>query len=109
MMGRRRAGRRAGRARAAEPPLPLAPVDLLAGLAPGVELAADDVPAGIAPRRTARSASTTVAEVGRLLRTGDGTIRRLIRTTVVRPRERRRAAEIDRPGVLPRTRRRPGE
>jgi hypothetical protein len=83
-------------------PIALEPVDLLAGLAPGLELQADEP----------LPASTTVAETGRLIRSGDGTIRRLIRTRVLRPAERsstRPSADTDRAGVLPRTREKPGE
>ncbi|HYR95259.1 MAG TPA: hypothetical protein VEM57_00930 [Candidatus Binatus sp.] len=109
-MGR---GRRKGIRGAAEDPGPIAlePVDLLAGLAPGLELQADDLPAALDPDGPA-TASTTVAEAGRLIRSGDGTIRRLIRTRVLRPGERspgRGAAETDRAGVLPRTPDKPGE
>jgi len=45
-MGR---GRRGGDQREREAPIPLDPVDLLAGLAPGVELQTDDLPPGIDP------------------------------------------------------------
>ena len=105
------------RARRAPKPVPLAlaPVDLLAGLAPGVELRADDLPPGIDEESTARTplpASLTVAEAGRLIRSGDGTIRRLIRTTLLGPEKRsaaREDADTDRAGVLPRTPGKPGE
>src|SRR5204863_307368 len=68
------------RARRAPKPVPLAlaPVDLLAGLAPGVELHADDLPPGIDEESAARTplpATLTVAEAGRLIRSGEGTIR----------------------------------
>lgn len=104
-----------GRRRRSAPPIPTEPIDLLAGLAPGVELAADEVPAGVGAEADApQEATLTVAEAGRMLRTGDGTIRRLIRTTVLRPdesagRRRRGVADDDRAGVVPRTRQRPGE
>jgi len=99
------------RARRAPTPAPLAlePVDLLAGLAPGVELHADDLPPGIDEESAARTplpASLTVAEAG------EGTIRRLIRTTVLTPEKRpaaRERADTDRAGVLPRTPGKPGE
>ncbi len=105
------------RARRAPKPVPLAlaPVDLLAGLAPGVELHADDLPPGIDAESSARTplpASLTVAEAGRLIRSGEGTIRRLIRTTVLTPEKRpaaRERADADRAGVLPRTPGKPGE
>jgi len=121
--GRSRSGPRARRRRAREPAeergrvLPLKPVDLLAGLAPGVELHADDLPPGIdgdTPSEAARPASTTVAQAGKLLRSGDTTIKRLIRTAVLEPREARSdpgtcERDVDRAGVLPRTRAKPGE
>jgi hypothetical protein len=79
----------------------------LAGLAPGVELHADGVAS------TGETATTSVTEAGRLLRSGDATIRRLIRTRVLEPSHAPDAeavdAEVDRAGVPPRTRRRPGE
>jgi len=103
------------RRRAPRPaPIALEPVDLLAGLAPGVVLRADDLPPGIdaeSSARTPQSATLTVAEAGRLIRSGDGTIRRLIRTTVLGPEKRpaREGADTDRAGVPPRTARKPGE
>jgi hypothetical protein len=106
------ARRRRGRSRGARP-LPLAPVDLLAGLAPGIELGADDLPPGIASdARTPAPATTTVAETGKLIRSGDRTVRRLIRTTVLGPGDAvgtRDDADTDRAGVVPRTRDKPGE
>ena len=102
-------GRRKPRPRARRAPKPvplaLAPVDLLAGLAPGVELHADDLPPGIDEESAARTplpATLTVAEAGRLIRSGEGTIRRLIRTTVLTPEPRpaaRKSADTDRAGV----------
>ena len=88
---------------AAEPPIPCEPVDLLAGIAPGVELAADE--------DAGEPASMTVAEAGKLLRSGDDTIRRLIRTATLRPAApgAPRTDEVARAGVPPRTRDRPGE
>jgi hypothetical protein len=111
-VARRRARRGERRGGPSEPaaPIPLDPVDLLAGLAPGVELRADtrapgDAGGGAAP--------TTVAETGRLLRSGDATIRRLIRSAVLTPGETRaepgERAEPERAGVPPRSRKRPGE
>ncbi len=106
--GRRKPGRRS----AAPPPLPIEPVDLLAGLAPGVELHADDLPPGIDPQAPSDGplpATMTVAEAGRLIRRGEGTVRRLIRTTVVGAERRPDDVEADRAGVLPRTPDKPGE
>ena len=71
-----------------EPPIPLTALDLLAGLAPGVELHADDLPPGIDPDcevDAAQVATMTVADAGKLLRCGEATIRRLIREAVLRP------------------------
>jgi hypothetical protein len=106
--------------RSPEPPIPLTAVDLLAGLAPGVELHADDVPPGIDPDgelAAAQVATMTVADAGKLLRCGEATIRRLIREAVLRPvpgvdgsRVRRADVEaLQRAGVLPRSAKRPGE
>jgi len=98
-----------------EAPIPLDPVDLLAGLAPGVELQADDVPSRLADRSgrvPPAPALTTVAETGKLLRTGDATVRQLIRSAAIEPalgRRRRRRGERERAGVVPRSRARPGE
>jgi excisionase family DNA binding protein len=66
-------------------PIPLKPVSLLAGIAPGLELETDDLPPGIAGNAEAEPAYVTVDEVGRLLRMNEATIRRLIRTAVIRP------------------------
>jgi hypothetical protein len=100
-------------------PIPLAPVDLLAGLAPGVELGADALPPGLDPEwpaGTPVAARVTVGEVGKLLRSGDRTLRGLIRRPGLGPapagqagRAEGRDVEVCRAGVLPRTRRRPGE
>lgn len=83
-MGRRREDRRLyeddGKA-----PIPLDPVHLLAGLAPGLELTADDLPPGIAGNPRAEEAMVTVEELGRMLRVNESTVRRLIRTAVIRP------------------------
>ena len=59
-------------------PIPLEPVDLLAGLAPGVELHADGL---LEDDDEAERATATVAEAGRMIRAGelaprDWTIRR---------------------------------
>ncbi|HWP66105.1 MAG TPA: helix-turn-helix domain-containing protein [Candidatus Limnocylindria bacterium] len=66
-------------------PIPLEAVHVLAGLAPGMELTADDLPPGIAGNETAEEAMVTVEELGRLLRVSESTVRRLIRTAVIRP------------------------
>jgi excisionase family DNA binding protein len=114
----RRRERAGGEERApAGPPIPLAPVDLLAGIAPGVELHADGIPPGIASADEPADATMSVAEAGRLLRCGDATIRRLIRTAVLRPVEaagdirfrRQDVEDLARAGVVPRTPQRPGE
>ncbi len=94
------------------PPIPLDPVDLLAGLAPGVELHADDAPAGVdAEVPDPVPARLTVADAGKLVRAGESTIRRLIRSPALRPIQpgERRDGQPDRAGVLPRTRGKPGE
>jgi len=95
------------------PPLPLTPIDLLAGLGPNVELLADDLPPGIGTEATgATPALTTVAETGKMLRAGDATIRRLVRTRGVLAGSADpipRAIEPDRAGVVPRTPDKPGE
>jgi hypothetical protein len=114
---RRRDGSRGRRRAPAAPPVPLAPVDLLAGLAPDVELHADDLPPGLESGSVANGpipATMTVAEAGRLVRSGDGTIRRLIRSAAIRPASPAAdgeppALEPDRAGVLPRTPDKPGE
>jgi len=67
------------------PPIPLEPVNLIAGLAPGVELVVDDLPAGVAGADETQPMTVTVDEIGRLLRCSEATIRRLIRTAVLRP------------------------
>ena len=66
-------------------PIPLDPVNLLAGIAPGLELTAGDLPAGIAGNDATCEATVTVEELGRLLRLGETTVRRLIRTAVIKP------------------------
>jgi len=98
------------------PPLPLHPVNLLAGIAPGIDLGADDLPAGIAAAEEKTSATVTVDEVGKMLRCGDATVRRLIQSGVLRPvkeggklRVRRSEVLSLRAGVLPPTSERPGE
>src|SRR5262245_22306817 len=100
------------RRRRGEPPIPCEPVDLLAGIAPGVELAADELPpcTGDDDGEDAAPAVTTVAEVGKLVRSGDTTVRRLIRSAMLRPGSREPdAPEPERAGVPERSRERPGE
>ena len=89
----------------------LDPVDLLAGIAPGVELTADDLPPGIDPDApdAPTPASLTVAEAGRMIRAGEGTVRRLIRTRVLVPTAGDGETDVDRAGVPPRTPEKPGE
>jgi hypothetical protein len=106
------AKRRRGGGQGAEPPIPLSPVDLLAGLAPGLELQADELSAF----DDQDAALTGVAEVGKLIRSGDATVRRLVRTAGVAPRAQGGPPpapdpdlEPERAGVPPRTRERPGE
>jgi hypothetical protein len=61
-------------------PIPLAPIGLLAGIAPGLELDGTASPdGGLEP------APISVEEVGRMLRCNEATVRRLIRTAVLRP------------------------
>jgi excisionase family DNA binding protein len=60
-------------------------VNLLAGLGPGVELAVDELPAGVAGAEDREAVTVTIDEIGRLLRCGETTVRRLIRTAVLRP------------------------
>jgi len=87
-------------ARKPAPPIPLDPVNLLAGLAPGVELVVGDLPAGVAGADETQPMTVTVDEIGRLLRCSEATVRRLIRTAVLRPivvdgQIRVRRSEID--------------
>ena len=115
-MGKERRGARSasadGEAKRPSPtPIPLEPVDLLAGLAPGVELHADGL---LEDGDEAERVTATVAEAGRMIRAGEGTVRRLIRTTVLKPAsgtptDQTPVEDDDRAGVVPRTRERPGE
>jgi excisionase family DNA binding protein len=97
-------------------PLPVQPVNLLAGIAPGIDLGADDLPAGVAGTEAARPATVSVEAVGKMLRCGDATVRRLIQSGVLRPVEERGEVRIRRTevlalraGVLPATSDKPGE
>ena len=106
------AGRKRTRhTRAAEDgePLPVAPVDLLAGLAPGVVLETDPLPAGVAGAEDDGTAAATVDEIGRMLRSGDSTVRRLVRGKVIRQVGAAKDGSPVRAGVPPRTPERPGE
>jgi hypothetical protein len=109
--GRKRAARpRARRRRRGAVPIPLEPVELLAGLAPGVVLGADELPAALAAEVRPVEPTTTVAEVGKLLRGGDTTVRRLIRGQLVTSAGAPASpGEPARAGVLRRTPERPGE
>jgi excisionase family DNA binding protein len=81
-------------------PISLDPVNALAGLAPGVELVVDDRPRGVAGAEENERVTVSVEEIGRLLRCSEATVRRLIRTMVLRPivvdgRIRVRKSDID--------------
>ena len=84
----------------AAPPIPLDPVNVLAGLAPGLELVVDPLPRGVAGAEETEPVTVSVEEIGRLLRCSEATIRRLIRTAVLKPivvdgRIRVRKSDID--------------
>jgi excisionase family DNA binding protein len=88
MMSMRRT-RRAGGAGAVGPdvgpvregPIPLDPLSLITGIAPGIVLEGT-----VSPDGSVRAvAPLSVDEVGRLLRCSEATVRRLIRTAVLRP------------------------
>jgi len=108
-MAERRA--RGGSKRPPERPIPCDPIDLLAGLGAGVELCADEVAAGSDDDPDGGPATISIAEAGRLVRSGESTVRRLIRRPTLEPTADGVPceAEVDRAGVLPRTRERPGE
>jgi len=101
------------RKRSGAAPIPLEPVDLLAGLAPGVDLEADAPPPEVGGGPDPEVALASVAEVGKLVRAGEEIIRRLIRSPAIGPSERDAddgsRLEPERAGVVPRTRERPGE
>jgi hypothetical protein len=106
--GREDARRRAGGKKPQPPPIPLEPVDLLAGLAPDVELHADRV--ALEPDAAEKPAVTDAAQVGKLVRSGEATVRRLIRSATLRPAPAATDdVEPERAGVLPRTPDKPGE
>lgn len=66
---------------ASRAPIPLDTVSLIAGIAPGLELEPTISPDG----SVVSSGTVSVDEVGRLLRCSEATVRRLIRTAVLRP------------------------
>jgi hypothetical protein len=66
-------------------PIPLDAISVLAGLAPGLILETDPLPAGVAGATQDEPSTVTVEEVGKLLRCGEATVRRLIRTAVLKP------------------------
>ena len=87
MMGMRRTRRTRGAMGVVEdgealpPPIPLEAVNLVAGIAPGVVLDGTVSPDG----SVSAGLPVSVDEVGRLLRCSEATVRRLIRTAVLRP------------------------
>jgi len=104
-MGGGRGGKRAVEA----PPIPLEPVDLLAGLGPGVELVADEVPEDVPVDGGLEDAAVvTVTEVGKLLRQGEPTVRRLIRTPEIAADGKGDPAAYE-ATMVPRSRQRPSE
>jgi len=66
-------------------PIPLDPLNVLAGIGAGLELTTDPLPAGIAGATAEQEAYVSVEELGRMLRLGEASIRKLIRTAVIRP------------------------
>jgi Helix-turn-helix domain len=62
-------------------PIPLDALSVIAGIAPGVELESTVSPDGSVPS----AGTVSVEDVGRLLRCSEATVRRLIRTAVLRP------------------------
>jgi excisionase family DNA binding protein len=97
-------------------PIPLDPISVLAGIAPGVVLESDPLPAGIAGNAETQQVTVSVEEVGRLLRCGEPTVRRLIRTAVLKPvlvdgeaRVRREDVDAYRNSMLPRSADKPSE
>ena len=66
---------------ASDGPIPLDPLSLITGIAPGITLESTVSTDGSMPA----AATVSVDEVGRLLRCSEATVRRLIRTAVLRP------------------------
>ena len=62
-------------------PIALDALSVIAGIAPGIELESTLSPDGSVPS----AGAVSVDEVGRLLRCSEATVRRLIRTAVLRP------------------------
>lgn len=62
-------------------PIPLDTLSVIAGIAPGLELETTLSPDG----SVASAGTVSVDEVGRLLRCSEATVRKLIRTAVLRP------------------------
>jgi hypothetical protein len=84
-------------------------IDLLAGLAPELELETDPLPAGVAGAEDDEAVIVTANDVGRLLRQSEPTVRRLIRTRGIEPTGFP-AAEEPTPGpFVPNTPDKPGE
>jgi Helix-turn-helix domain len=88
MMGMRRTrGARGAEAAALEgeparrSPIPLDALSVIAGIAPGLELESTVSPDGSVPS----AGTVSVDDVGHLLRCSEATVRRLIRTAVLRP------------------------
>jgi len=62
-------------------PIPLGALSVITGIAPGLQLESTVSPDGSVPS----AGTVSVDEVGRLLRCSEATVRRLIRTAVLRP------------------------
>jgi hypothetical protein len=62
-------------------PIPLDALSVITGIAPGLELESTVSPDGGVPS----AGTVSVDDVGRLLRCSEATVRRLIRTAVLRP------------------------
>lgn len=97
-------------------PIPLDAASLLAGIGPGVVLEADPLPAGIAGNAAEQPAVVTIDQLGRMLRCGEATVRRLIRTAAIEPVEvdgrvgvRIGDVQAYLGGLAPRGARKPGE
>ena len=73
------------RATVKQSPIPLDAMDLLAGLAPDLELETDPLPAGVAGADDDEAVVATANDIGRLLRQVEPTVRRLIRTARIEP------------------------